>query len=81
MELSNRINENFSFTKNSILKVPRTKFNRNQRKLDTFNPGELVPLFVDEILPGDTYKIDLASVIRFNSPLVRPVMDTLRMDV
>ncbi len=81
MKLTNRINENFSFTKNSILKVPRTKFNRNQRKLDTFNPGELVPLFVDEILPGDTYKIDLASVIRFNSPLVRPVMDTLRMDV
>lgn len=81
MELKNRINENFSFTKNSILRVPRTKFNRNQRKLDTFNPGELVPLFVDEILPGDTYKIDLASVIRFNSPLVRPVMDTLRMDV
>ena len=81
MKLTNRINENFSFTKNSILKVPRTKFNRNQRKLDTFNPGELVPLFVDEILPGDTYKIDLASVVRFNSPLVRPVMDTLRMDV
>lgn len=81
MELKNRINENFSFTKNSILKVPRTKFDRNQRKLDTFNPGELVPLFVDEILPGDTYKIDLASVVRFNSPLVRPVMDTLRMDV
>lgn len=77
----NKLNNESMFVKNTITKVNRTTFNRNQKRLTTFNAGDLNPLFVDEVLPGDTYSLDLGSVIRFNSPLVKPVMDDCKMSV
>lgn len=79
-KIKNNINEDVWFTKNDIVKVPRSTFYRNQDKKLTFNAGKLVPLFVDEILPGDTYSLDMASVIRFSSPLIRPVMDDVEFE-
>lgn len=81
MQYKNKLNTDIRFTLNSILKVPRTTFNRNQKNITTFNSGDLVPLFIDEVLPGDTYKLDLGSVIRFSNPLIRPVMDDAKMNV
>lgn len=77
----NKLNSDIRFTLNSILKVPRTTFNRNQKHITTFNSGDLVPLFCDEVLPGDTYSLDLGSVVRFNSALIRPVMDDAKVNV
>lgn len=77
----NKLNSDIRFTLNSILKVPRTTFNRNQKNITTFNSGDLVPLFCDEVLPGDTYSLDLGSVVRFNSALIRPVMDDAKVNV
>ena len=81
MKKRNKMNTDIRFTLNSILKVPRTTFNRNQKNITTFNSGDLVPLFLDEVLPGDSYSLKLGSVIRFNSPLIRPVMDDAKMSV
>lgn len=81
MKTRNKLNTDIRFTLNSILKVPRTTFMRNQKNITTFNSGDLVPLFVDEVLPGDTYSLDLGSVVRFNSALIRPVMDDAKVNV
>lgn len=67
-----------------FLQVPqmhtsRTRFNRDQTILTSFNSGELVPFFVDEVLPGDTFQIDTSAIIRMSTPKY-PVMDDAFID-
>lgn len=80
MKTRNRINQDVYFTKNDIVKIPRSTFYRNQDIKTTFNAGLLIPLHVDEILPGDTFETQMNSVIRFSSPLIRPVMDDVEFE-
>lgn len=58
----------------------RSKFNLSHKVATTFKSGYLIPLMVDEILPGDTVKIDLATVCRSITPAL-PVMDQAYLDV
>jgi len=58
----------------------RSKFNLSHKVATTFVSGKLIPLMVDEVLPGDTIKIDLATVCRSITPAV-PVMDQAYLDV
>ena len=37
--------------------IPRSQFNRSHCHKTTFDAGYLVPIFVDEVLPGDTFKL------------------------
>lgn len=53
--------------------------NRNSTHKHTFNAGELVPVYLDEVLPGDTFEVDLAHITRMSTLLV-PVMDTAHID-
>lgn len=67
-----------------FLQVPqmhtsRTRFNRDQTILTTFNSGELIPFFVDEVLPGDTFQVDTSAIIRMTTPKY-PVMDDAFID-
>ncbi|QRV61662.1 putative VP1 [Gokushovirinae sp.] len=57
----------------------RTRFNRDQTILTTFNSGALIPFFVDEVLPGDTFQIDTSAIIRMTTPKY-PVMDDAFID-
>lgn len=57
----------------------RTRFNRDQTILTTFDSGKLIPFFVDEVLPGDTFQIDTSAVIRMTTPKY-PVMDDAFID-
>lgn len=59
--------------------VSRTRFRRDQNILTTFNAGELVPFYVDEVLPGDTFSVDTAAIIRMTTPKY-PVMDDAYID-
>lgn len=59
--------------------VSRTRFKRDQNILTTFDAGELVPFYVDEVLPGDTFSIDTAAIIRMTTPKY-PVMDDAYID-
>lgn len=61
-------------------KPPRSKFNRNHTHLTAFNAGELIPILIEEIQPGDNWKIKIASIIR-QSTLIKPIMDTAYIDV
>lgn len=59
--------------------VSRTRFKRDQNILTTFNAGELVPFYVDEVLPGDTFSVDTAAIIRMTTPKY-PVFDDAFID-
>lgn len=58
---------------------PRSKFDRGHQLLTTINEGELVPIYMDEVLPGDTAKVQLNGLIRMSTPIY-PIMDNCYMD-
>ena len=67
-----------------FLQVPqmhtsRTRFSRDQTILTTFDSGKLIPFFVDEVLPGDTFQVDTSAIIRMTTPKY-PVMDDAFID-
>ena len=62
------------------LDIQRSKFVRPSTHKTTFNAGNLIPIYVDEVLPGDTFKMRMSSVIRMSTPIY-PVMDNANMDV
>lgn len=59
--------------------IGRSTFDRKADVKLTGNVGDLIPFYVEEILPGDTYKVKTAKVIRLQTPAV-PVMDNLYAD-
>ena len=59
--------------------VSRTRFNRDQNILTTFDSGKLIPFYVDEVLPGDTFSVDTAPIIRMTTPKY-PVFDDAFID-
>lgn len=74
----NRNNERH-FNQIPQMKASRTRFNRDQTILTTFDAGKLVPFYVDEVLPGDTFSIDTLAIIRMTTPKY-PVMDDSFID-
>lgn len=74
----NRNSEN-RFAENPQVGVSRSRFQRNSDNKTTFNTGDLIPIYLDEVLPGDTHQIDVACVIRMATPIF-PVMDNAFCD-
>ena len=59
--------------------IKRARFKRNYSNITTINEGDLVPIYVDEVLPGDTISLKQNSLIRMSTPLY-PVMDNAYCD-
>lgn len=59
--------------------IPRSSFNRSCGYKTTFNAGYLIPFFVDEVLPGDTHKLQSTIFARF-ATLLFPLMDNVHLD-
>ena len=59
--------------------IPRSKFNRSHGVKTTFNEGFLVPVLVDEILPGDTFNLKMHAFARMATPIF-PIMDNLYLE-
>lgn len=57
----------------------RTKFDRSHVYKTTFNSGRLIPVFVDEVLPGDTARMSVNYFARLATP-IKPVMDNIYLD-
>ena len=74
----NRNNERH-FNQIPEMKASRTRFNRDQTILTTFDSGKLIPFYVDEVLPGDTFSVDTTAIIRMTTPKY-PVMDDAFID-
>ena len=74
----NRNNERH-FNQIPEMKASRTRFNRDQTILTTFDSGKLIPFYVDEVLPGDTFSVDTTAIIRMTTPKY-PVFDDAFID-
>ena len=72
-------NSEYNFAQNPQVGVSRSRFQRNSDNKTTFNTGELIPIYLDEVLPGDTHEIDMACVMRMATPIF-PVMDNAFCD-
>lgn len=59
--------------------IQRSTFDRSHGVKTTFDEGYLIPIFVDEVLPGDTHQLGLTAFARLNT-LIRPVMDNVHLD-
>lgn len=59
--------------------IPRSTFDRQHTHKTTFDAGYLVPIFVDEVLPGDSFKLSMTAFARLATPLF-PVMDNLTLE-
>lgn len=73
-------NKEAGFNQVPRLDITRSRFKRRQDVKLTMNAGQLIPFYVDEVLPGDTFSIDQAAIIRMTTPIF-PVMDNCYLDV
>lgn len=74
---SYRKNNRFSQIPNSP--IQRSVFDRSHDYKTTLDSGYLIPFFVDEVLPGDTFKLRVNAFVRMNT-LIAPFMDNVFMD-
>lgn len=72
-------NSEYNFAQNPQVGVSRSRFQRNSDNKTTFNTGDLIPVYLDEVLPGDTHQVDVACVMRMATPIF-PVMDNAFCD-
>lgn len=59
--------------------MSRSTFDRSSSLKTSFNVGDLVPFFIDEVLPGDTFKVKTSKVVRMPA-LLTPIMDNIYLD-
>lgn len=59
--------------------LKRSVFDRSHDYKTTLDSGYLVPFYVDEVLPGDSFKLNVATFARMNTPIV-PFMDNVYLE-
>lgn len=70
----------FGFSKAVDSSKPRSWLNLGHEHLTTMNAGQLVPVYLQEVLPGDTFKIDVRALVR-QSTLLVPTMGHAYADI
>jgi hypothetical protein len=74
-----RTNANHRFAQVPQAEIPRSSFDRSCGLKTTFDAGYLIPIYVDEALPGDTFSARMTAFARLATPL-HPFMDNLYLD-
>ncbi len=59
--------------------IPRSQFDRSHAVKTTFDANFLVPIYIDEVLPGDTFNLNMTGFARLATPL-KPLMDNMYLD-
>lgn len=77
--MKNRSVMEHSFSQVPKAEIPRSSFDRSHGLKTTFDAGYLIPIFVDEALPGDTFNLDMTAFARLATPIF-PIMDNMFMD-
>lgn len=73
-------NTQLHFAENpTSLDMSRSTFNRPQSIKTSFNVGDIIPFYLDEVLPGDTHTIKTSKVVRLQT-LLTPFMDNIYLD-
>lgn len=70
----------YTFSQVPTAEIPRSSFNRSHGHKTTFDSGYLIPIYVDEALPGDTFNLKASLFARLATPIV-PIMDNLHLEV
>ncbi|WNK13104.1 MAG: major capsid protein [Microvirus sp.] len=68
-----------SFAQVPKAEIPRSTFDRSHGHKTCFNAGQLIPVLVDEMLPGDTFNVRMTGFARLATPIF-PIMDNMYMD-
>ena len=74
-----RSNMVHSFSQVPRADIPRSQFNRSSTYKTTFDADYLIPVFVDDVVPGDTFQCNMNFFARLATPLY-PIMDNLFLD-
>lgn len=69
----------FSFAQVPQAQIPRSSFDRSFSLKTTFDAGLLIPIYVDEALPGDTFNMRMSGFARL-ATAIKPVMDNLHLE-
>ena len=67
------------FSENPSIDIERSTFDRSCGHKTSFNCGSVIPFFVDEVLPGDTFSVSTSCVVRLQT-LLTPIMDNMYLD-
>ena len=67
------------FTEVPHADIQRSTFDRSHGLKTTFDAGELIPVYIDEALPGDTFSCNMTAFSRLATP-IHPTMDNAFMD-
>uniref|UniRef100_A0AAU8B6T0 Major capsid protein n=1 Tax=Dulem virus 100 TaxID=3145577 RepID=A0AAU8B6T0_9VIRU len=59
--------------------IPRASFHIQKTHKTTFNSGYLIPIWLDEVLPGDSFSLRMTAFARMATPIF-PIMDNMSMD-
>ena len=59
--------------------IPRASFKIESAYKTTFDAGFLVPVYCEEVLPGDTFKVRMTAFARLATPIY-PIMDNLHLE-
>jgi len=78
--MAKRSSNQHMFSRVPAPKIPRSSFNRSHTYKTTLDAGYLVPFFVDEALPGDTFSLKMSAFMR-TATLLYPIMDNMYVDV
>lgn len=74
-----RSSSQYTFSQIPKADIPRSSFMRNHTHKTTFDAGYLVPIFVDEVLPGDTFNLKMDVFGRLATPIF-PLMDGMYLE-
>lgn len=74
------MSKQFTFSQTPVLKRSRSRFDLSHKNLTSGNMGDLIPFYLQEVYPGDTFKMTANCVVRTSSPLIKPIMDNLFLD-
>ena len=70
---------NHKFSEVPAADIPRSTFDRSHGYKSTFDAGLLIPVFMDEALPGDTFNLSMTAFARMATPIF-PVMDNIYLN-
>jgi hypothetical protein len=67
------------FSQTPSVNLPRSRFNLSRGYKTTFDANDLIPFFTEEVLPGDTFNVNVTNFIRLATPQ-KPIMDNMFID-
>lgn len=76
--MNRNVNSHFA-TNPTDINLQRSRFNRPSSVKLSFNVGDIIPFYVDEVLPGDTFNVKTSKVVRLQT-LITPILDNIYLD-